>query len=244
MSGGQKQRVNLARALYADLDIYLLDDPLSAVDAKVGQHIFNKYIQQMLKNKTVLLVTHGLQYLRQCDSIVFLKQGRIVEVGHHAHLMEIKGGHYASLALYDAKQNNTSAKQNKRNRTESVLADKEEEVIQKSNNQEKSIKGGWKTLLKYLNECGNGFLMTFIFFSIIVFVITRLLTSIWIQIWMDAGDGMEDLRRTNSSDGSSLSDDELKGLINNNPKLWLYQLVYFVMIIAMFLFGIIKVSDR
>ena len=75
LSGGQKQRVNLARALYADMDIYLLDDPLSAVDAKVGQHIFNQYIQTLLKNKTVVLVTHGLQYLKQCDHIVFLKTG-------------------------------------------------------------------------------------------------------------------------------------------------------------------------
>ena len=61
LSGGQKQRVSLARALYADRDIYLLDDPLSAVDAHVGQHIFSECIKGALANKTVLFVTHQLQ---------------------------------------------------------------------------------------------------------------------------------------------------------------------------------------
>lgn len=60
-SGGQKQRVNLARAVYADKDIYLLDDPLSAVDARVAKHIFSKCIKGQLRDKTVLLVTHGIQ---------------------------------------------------------------------------------------------------------------------------------------------------------------------------------------
>jgi ABC-type multidrug transport system fused ATPase/permease subunit len=63
LSGGQKQRVNLARALYSDADLYLLDDPLSAVDAKVGRDIFAKYISGALKNKTVMLVTHGIQVI-------------------------------------------------------------------------------------------------------------------------------------------------------------------------------------
>lgn len=61
LSGGQKQRVSIARALYADRDIYLLDDPLSAVDAHVGAHIFNKCIKTALRGKTVLFVTHQLQ---------------------------------------------------------------------------------------------------------------------------------------------------------------------------------------
>lgn len=105
LSGGQRQRVNLARALYADADIYLLDDPLSAIDAKVGQHIFNKYIQVMLKNKTVLLVTHGLQFLRQCDRVIFIKNGEILEQGTHEELMAKKSGLYASMATFDAKRN-------------------------------------------------------------------------------------------------------------------------------------------
>jgi ABC-type bacteriocin/lantibiotic exporter with double-glycine peptidase domain len=61
LSGGQKQRISLARALYADKDVYLLDDPLSAVDIHVGRHIFTEYLTKALKGKTVVFVTHQLQ---------------------------------------------------------------------------------------------------------------------------------------------------------------------------------------
>jgi len=60
-SGGQKQRINLARAVYAEKDIILLDDPLSAVDAQVARNIFSRCIKDKLKGKTTLLVTHGIQ---------------------------------------------------------------------------------------------------------------------------------------------------------------------------------------
>eukprot|EP01033_Poteriospumella_lacustris_P004212 gene4212-3005_t len=69
LSGGQKARVCLARAVYNDADIYLLDDPLSAVDAHVGEHIFRKCIKEALSSKTVILVTHHLHVLPQCDRI-------------------------------------------------------------------------------------------------------------------------------------------------------------------------------
>ncbi|XP_078592465.1 ATP-binding cassette sub-family C member 5-like isoform X2 [Branchiostoma floridae x Branchiostoma japonicum] len=96
ISGGQKQRISLARALYADRDIYLLDDPLSAVDAHVGKHIFQQYIQTALKDKTVLFVTHQLQYLKDCNEILVLKHGRITEKGVHSQLMSAKK-EYANL---------------------------------------------------------------------------------------------------------------------------------------------------
>ncbi|XP_048247431.1 ATP-binding cassette sub-family C member 5-like isoform X1 [Haliotis rufescens] len=88
LSGGQKQRISMARAVYSDSEIYLLDDPLSAVDVHVGQHIANEVLLKMLKGKTVLFITHQLQYLVHCDEVMFLKEGQIEEKGTHDELMQ------------------------------------------------------------------------------------------------------------------------------------------------------------
>lgn len=74
LSGGQKARINLARALYIDADIYLLDDPLSAVDALVGRHLFERAIKDYLKDKITILVTHQLQFLERVDRILLLNE--------------------------------------------------------------------------------------------------------------------------------------------------------------------------
>jgi ABC-type multidrug transport system fused ATPase/permease subunit len=76
LSGGQKARVALARAVYRDADVYLLDDPLSAVDAHVCDHLFRECIQGALKDKTVVLVTHQAHLLSKCDLICVLDQGK------------------------------------------------------------------------------------------------------------------------------------------------------------------------
>ncbi|XP_046428414.1 ATP-binding cassette sub-family C member 4-like [Neodiprion fabricii] len=86
LSGGQRARVNLARAVYRDADLYLLDDPLSAVDARVGRHLFEECINGFLKEKTRLLVTHQLQYLNQADKVVLLNQGNIEGQGSYEDL--------------------------------------------------------------------------------------------------------------------------------------------------------------
>uniref|UniRef100_A0A3P8RDC0 Multidrug resistance-associated protein 4 n=1 Tax=Astatotilapia calliptera TaxID=8154 RepID=A0A3P8RDC0_ASTCA len=86
LSGGQKARVNLARAVYEDADIYLLDDPLSAVDAEVGKHLFDKCICGLLKNKCRILVTHQLRHLREVDQILVLKEGQIMVQGSYSEL--------------------------------------------------------------------------------------------------------------------------------------------------------------
>lgn len=76
LSGGQKARINLARCLYRDCDIYLLDDPFSAIDNRVSKHIFQEAIKNFLATKLVLLATHQVRFLRQCDKILLLDQGK------------------------------------------------------------------------------------------------------------------------------------------------------------------------
>ncbi|XP_054702251.1 ATP-binding cassette sub-family C member 3 isoform X2 [Grus americana] len=90
LSGGQRQRVSLARAVYSNSDIYLLDDPLSAVDSHVAKHIFDKVIgpDGVLKGKTRILVTHGISFLPQVDHIVVLADGKISEMGSYQDLLK------------------------------------------------------------------------------------------------------------------------------------------------------------
>uniref|UniRef100_A0A8C8HFX5 ATP-binding cassette sub-family C member 5 n=1 Tax=Oncorhynchus tshawytscha TaxID=74940 RepID=A0A8C8HFX5_ONCTS len=87
LSGGQRQRVSLARALYSERPILLLDDPLSAVDAHVGSHLFHNAIRTASKGKTTIFVTHQLQYLAECDHVILMKDGQIAEHGTHSQLM-------------------------------------------------------------------------------------------------------------------------------------------------------------
>ncbi|XP_043988339.1 ATP-binding cassette sub-family C member 4-like isoform X4 [Gambusia affinis] len=100
LSGGQKARVSLARAVYREADIYLLDDPLSAVDAEVGQHLFEECICGLLRKKPRILVTHQLQYLKAADLIVVLKEGQMVAKGTYSEL-QCSGVDFTSLLKED-----------------------------------------------------------------------------------------------------------------------------------------------
>uniref|UniRef100_A0ABI0P209 ATP binding cassette subfamily C member 13 n=1 Tax=Bos taurus TaxID=9913 RepID=A0ABI0P209_BOVIN len=89
ISGGQKHRVCLARAVYSGADIYLLDDPLSAVDVHVAKQLFEKVIGSsgMLRNKTRILVTHNLTLLPQMDLIVVMESGRVAQMGTYQEIL-------------------------------------------------------------------------------------------------------------------------------------------------------------
>ncbi|KAK2963510.1 Multidrug resistance-associated protein [Blattamonas nauphoetae] len=88
LSGGQKARIQLARAVYSDKDIYILDDPLSAVDAHVGRYLMDNCICGVLKGKTVILMTNQLQFLDRADKILVLDNGRITAQGTYAEIRE------------------------------------------------------------------------------------------------------------------------------------------------------------
>ncbi|CAH9095193.1 unnamed protein product [Cuscuta epithymum] len=108
LSGGQKQRVQIARALYQDADIYLFDDPFSAVDAHTGTHLFNECILGLLKSKTVVYVTHQIEYLPAADLILVMKDGRVSQSGKYndilnlgSDFMELVGAHKEALSVID-----------------------------------------------------------------------------------------------------------------------------------------------
>ncbi|KAG5833705.1 hypothetical protein ANANG_G00278690 [Anguilla anguilla] len=103
LSGGQKARVNLARAVYQDADIYLLDDPLSAVDAEVGKHLFEQCICGLLRKKPRILVTHQLQYLKAADQILVLKEGHMVARGTYSELQR-SGLDFTSLLKHEEEE--------------------------------------------------------------------------------------------------------------------------------------------
>ncbi|XP_076290649.1 ATP-binding cassette sub-family C member 4 isoform X2 [Lasioglossum baleicum] len=88
LSGGQKARINLARSLYRQADIYLLDDPLSAVDTHVSKHLFEECIQRYLSGKTRILATHQLQYVKSVDTIVLLEQGKVTVFTSYQELLD------------------------------------------------------------------------------------------------------------------------------------------------------------
>uniref|UniRef100_A0A8I7BIC8 Uncharacterized protein n=1 Tax=Hordeum vulgare subsp. vulgare TaxID=112509 RepID=A0A8I7BIC8_HORVV len=86
-SGGQKQRVQLARGLYQNADIYLLDDPFSAVDAHTSTSLFNEYVMSALSDKTVLLVTHQVDFLPAFDTILLMSDGEVIRSAPYQDLL-------------------------------------------------------------------------------------------------------------------------------------------------------------
>ncbi|KAK4714982.1 hypothetical protein R3W88_020889 [Solanum pinnatisectum] len=108
LSGGQKQRIQIARALYQDADVYLFDDPFSAVDAHTGTHLFTECIMGLLNSKTVLYVTHQVEFLPAADLILVMKDGKISQAGKYndllklgSHFMELVGAHQEALTAID-----------------------------------------------------------------------------------------------------------------------------------------------
>ncbi|EDX14816.1 GD21421 [Drosophila simulans] len=101
LSGGQKARVSLARAVYRKADIYLLDDPLSAVDTHVGKHIFDRCIRDFLSNKIRILVTHQVQYLFDVEHLLLMGSGKITAQGSYQELQRSRQFQFLEQTQHD-----------------------------------------------------------------------------------------------------------------------------------------------
>lgn len=200
LSGGQKQRVSLARAAYEDADIYLFDDPLSAVDAHVDQHLWQHLIgpSGLLKDKTRVLVTHAIHHLEQADQIVVVKDGKISEVGQYDALMAAKESFFTLISDYSVNQGKKKTKKTDAE-TESQDSDatqdgnandEDKEAIAKKDDkaelvaEEKMVTGAvsWKTYVIYAKAAS----LRYSFMVIAVFVAgqaCQIGTNVWLKYW-------------------------------------------------------------
>ncbi|KAJ3610666.1 hypothetical protein NHX12_022758, partial [Muraenolepis orangiensis] len=184
LSGGQKQRVSLARAAYSHSDIYLLDDPLSAVDSHVGKHLFQEVIgpQGLLKDKTRILVTHGVSFLPYVDEIVVLVDGKVSEVGSYQRLQANKGAFSHFLNTYAKDNDNVRLRSNSSLQKNEVGPDvkKGQRLIEKEGMETGQVK--FSVYLQYLRAMGWGY-SALVFLMYTIQNTAFLGQNLWLSDW-------------------------------------------------------------
>ncbi|XP_045472555.1 ATP-binding cassette sub-family C member 4-like [Harmonia axyridis] len=188
LSGGQRARINLARAVYKDSDIYLLDDPLSAVDTKVGRHLFDKCILEHLRGKTRILVTHQLQYLKRADIIIVLNKGCIEAQGTFDELSRSDLDFTRLLVAADESSDQENLQKLQRisvasvATTVSLTGELATEVLDNENIEEKCTYKG-SPFWAYIRSAGNCCTFSVIIFLLLFCQVLLSSSDYWITVW-------------------------------------------------------------
>uniref|UniRef100_A0A671TJZ5 ATP binding cassette subfamily C member 12 n=1 Tax=Sparus aurata TaxID=8175 RepID=A0A671TJZ5_SPAAU len=225
LSGGQKQRISLARAVYSNKDIFLLDDPLSAVDAHVGKHIFEECIKKELHGKSIILVTHQLQYLEFCDDILVLEDGEVLESGDHQALMKASGRYAQLISNYQMEQSKVksqthmfdmSDEKDDVNPADKKTADSDQ-LVSKESTTEGAV--SWRVYHRYCQAAGGYFINFLVILNIVLMIGSTAFSNWWLSYWLGKGNG---------------------GDVSQNEDLHFYQLIYGVVVIIMIALAIVK----
>ncbi|TKV99223.1 hypothetical protein SEVIR_8G030300v4 [Setaria viridis] len=200
LSGGQKQRIQIARALYQDADIFLFDDPFSAVDARTGLHLFKECLLGFLASKTVVYVTHHVEFLPSADVILVLRDGKIAQSGDYTEilksgeeLMELVVSHKDALSTLDMLEcpsgNFDSTYHPGGNGSTLFIAgdkkddnNEEEGIVQNGQLvEEEREKGrvGFIVYWKYITMAYNGALVPLILLAQIIFQVLQIGSNFW-----------------------------------------------------------------
>ncbi|KAI4364931.1 hypothetical protein MLD38_020962 [Melastoma candidum] len=198
LSGGQKQRIQLARALYQDADIYLLDDPFSAVDAHTATSLFKDYVIESLSGKTVLLVTHQVDFLPTFNSILLMSSGQVMSEGSYTDLMsncrefQVLVAAHTITAGIGNKTNPVSScgirdGEIQRTSTEETTAfSQSDQLIQQ---EEREVgDAGLKPYLQYLKHSNGFFLFALATIAHATFIVGQLAQSYWLAINVDSSE--------------------------------------------------------
>ncbi|KAK7259662.1 hypothetical protein RIF29_25275 [Crotalaria pallida] len=204
ISGGQKQRVSLARAVYSNSDVYIFDDPLSALDAHIAQEVFRNCIKEGLQGKTRVLVTNQLHFLPQVDKIILVNEGMIKEHGTFEELS--KSGLLFQKLMENAgkMEQQTDNNEDRDNHDKSnVLRLSNDAIVElpKDENYEKKGKlrksvlikqeeretgvVSWKVLMRYLSALGGLWVVFLLFACYVLTEILRVSSSTWLSVWTD-----------------------------------------------------------
>ncbi|EXC25625.1 ABC transporter C family member 2 [Morus notabilis] len=208
ISGGQKQRVSLARAVYSNSDVFIFDDPLSALDAHVARQVFEKCIRGELRGKTRVLVTNQLHFLSQVDKIILVHEGTVKEEGTFEELsnigvlfqklMENAGKMEEYVEEKEGDHETTDSNVSSKALANGVLND-----AQKNANDSRKPKEGRSILIKqeeretgvvslrvlarYKNALGGLWVVMILFSCYVLTEILRISSSTWLSHWTDQG---------------------------------------------------------
>ena len=137
LSGGQKARISIARAIYTDSEIYIFDDPLSALDAYVGMNLFKGVFNEYLKNKTFIITTHALQYLNFFDRIFYMNDGKIEWIGTYNEI--INQDFYAEFVKSIERKKSGEIKTEEKKKEEKEEKEEEEENTEEEESSKNNI---------------------------------------------------------------------------------------------------------
>ncbi|KAJ8445566.1 hypothetical protein Cgig2_012454 [Carnegiea gigantea] len=199
LSGGQKQRVQIARALYQDADIYLFDDPFSAVDAHTGSQLFKECLLGLLECKTVIYVTHQVEFLHAADLILVMKDGRILQAGKYNDILAsgtdfkaLVGAHEEALSAFDSievgamnpihnKELGVTKASEESNGGQSDKIDEttvpKGQLVQEEEREKGKV--GFSLYWKYLTTAYKGALVPVILICQILFQVLQILSNYW-----------------------------------------------------------------
>lgn len=204
MSGGQKQRIQLARAVYNDADTYLLDDPFSAVDAHTAAILFHDCVMTALAKKTVILVTHQVEFLAETDRILVMENGQITQMGTYKQLLksgtafeQLVNAHKSSMTIIDSVHHEKQVQ--KRRTSRDHLESSGLQISKQSSEVEISVKGlsevqltedeetevgdlGWKPYINYFRVSKAYFLLALVILFQTNFAILQSLSTYWLAV--------------------------------------------------------------
>ncbi|KAI9658804.1 MAG: hypothetical protein M1831_003830 [Alyxoria varia] len=192
VSGGQKQRLNIARAIYYNANIVLMDDPLSAVDAHVGRHIMDNAICGLLKDKARVLATHQLWVLSRCDRIIWMDGGRVIDIGSFSNLMA-NNADFSKLIHDNAEAEQREKKKGDEDDEVDAALDGKKPKKQKKKPtaalmqaEEKAVSSvTWGVYHAYIKSAGSILWFPVVMFMLILSQGSNIVTSLWLSWWTD-----------------------------------------------------------